>query len=390
MNLHTFHQRTRSRPATTAAALGLILLLALAIGLFAGLPARLGADSSSGAAAAAGELSRAELAQPSPATTNDYSGKVQFDYVGTGVYSDTLIAPPTSPPTDTVQAAYLGEIDLSLHLIREGDVVTGHVLLDGSFAFTETQRIALYEGFDPVAVGPSVSGTFDGTTMRLESEPFTTEASNEQVTRRFQLVSDPVEEGMVRLTGEYRETIWGFGVWPNTAVGRFRLQRPVFDATPVATSGNSAPFGVDDLIETLKGQSITINVISNDVDGDFDLITVTGVDAPQHGTATTDGTRITYVPNADFVGFDSFAYTISDGRDGTGTASVRVTVNEPGQSTPGSTPVSGETPAPGETPMPATPAPGETPTLGTTPTPTSPASGGPADGTLYLPIITQP
>jgi len=43
-------------------------------------------------------------------------------------------------------------------------------------------------------------------------------------------------------------------------------------------------------------------------------------------TINTDST-LTYAPNGNFSGNDSFSYTLSDGKDGTGTASVNVTVN---------------------------------------------------------------
>ncbi len=38
------------------------------------------------------------------------------------------------------------------------------------------------------------------------------------------------------------------------------------------------------------------------------------------------GTSITYTPNANFFGADSFTYTVSDGNGGTATATVSVTV----------------------------------------------------------------
>lgn len=54
------------------------------------------------------------------------------------------------------------------------------------------------------------------------------------------------------------------------------------------------------------------------------------VSAPDgaHGFVTiNEDQTITYTPNFDFVGDDSFEYTINDGQDGFATATVFVTVN---------------------------------------------------------------
>ncbi|MEZ4681287.1 MAG: Ig-like domain-containing protein [Caldilineaceae bacterium] len=58
---------------------------------------------------------------------------------------------------------------------------------------------------------------------------------------------------------------------------------------------------------------MTVNVLANDGDVNGDALTVTGVSKPQFGTATTDGQRVTYTPNAGFAGEDSFSYFVSDG-----------------------------------------------------------------------------
>ena len=49
---------------------------------------------------------------------------------------------------------------------------------------------------------------------------------------------------------------------------------------------------------------------------------------PSHGTATINSDNtITYRPNLNFNGEDSFTYTISDGNGGTDTATVHITVS---------------------------------------------------------------
>ena len=134
----------------------------------------------------------------------------------------------------------LGYIDLALALVQSGDVVTGYVSLDRTLVFTQEHTI------DGYAVGPLVSGTFDGTLLRLESEKFSRVMSSGRTleedgrvlpertaTRQFSLVSTEVRADTDRtdrvdLVGEYRETIWGLTPQPITVVGTFSLWRPVF------------------------------------------------------------------------------------------------------------------------------------------------------------------
>jgi YVTN family beta-propeller protein len=69
-----------------------------------------------------------------------------------------------------------------------------------------------------------------------------------------------------------------------------------------------------------------IDVLGNDTDADGDALTVTGVGTVGNGTVSLVDGVISYTPNADFHGTDSFTYTISDGQGGTATATVKVTV----------------------------------------------------------------
>ena len=52
---------------------------------------------------------------------------------------------------------------------------------------------------------------------------------------------------------------------------------------------------------------------------------IASVGQPQAGTAVTNAGQVVYTPNSNFLGDDSFTYTISDGQS-TSTATVRVDV----------------------------------------------------------------
>ena len=72
-----------------------------------------------------------------------------------------------------------------------------------------------------------------------------------------------------------------------------------------------------------------ITVLANDTDPDTgDTRTITEVTQPTNGTVviTGGGTGVTYTPDANFTGTDTFTYTITDGAFATDTATVSVTV----------------------------------------------------------------
>jgi VCBS repeat-containing protein len=96
------------------------------------------------------------------------------------------------------------------------------------------------------------------------------------------------------------------------------------DVCPV----NDAPVAVDDSATTNEDTPVTINVLANDDDVDGDNLTVTDVTQGQNGTVSIGSNgEVTYTPNDDYTGNDTFEYTVSDGNGGTHTGTVTVTVN---------------------------------------------------------------
>ena len=93
------------------------------------------------------------------------------------------------------------------------------------------------------------------------------------------------------------------------------------------TNANSLPVSNDDFEYTNENTSIIIDVLANDSDADQeDTLTVSSVTLPTNGQADTNGTAITYTPNADYIGDDSFSYTIEDGVGGESVSQVSVQV----------------------------------------------------------------
>ena len=91
---------------------------------------------------------------------------------------------------------------------------------------------------------------------------------------------------------------------------------------------NHSPSASDDTTTTAEDTAKVIYVLANDTDPDGDALTVDSASDPAHGSTAVnaDGT-ITYTPDADYNGPDSFGYTVSDGHGGTATATVHITVD---------------------------------------------------------------
>ncbi|MCB1621681.1 MAG: tandem-95 repeat protein [Thiothrix sp.] len=100
----------------------------------------------------------------------------------------------------------------------------------------------------------------------------------------------------------------------------------------VTSSGvvNQVPQAVNDNVLTKINTALTIDVLGNDSDADGDFLTITAYD---QGTANggsvvlADGFLV-YTPGTDFIGVDSFAYTVSDGQGGSASAVVTVTIED--------------------------------------------------------------
>lgn len=96
---------------------------------------------------------------------------------------------------------------------------------------------------------------------------------------------------------------------------------------------NAPPVAVNDEAETDAGISVLVDVLDNDTDADDDDLVISSFTQGAHGAVAEESGGLRYTPNAGFVGVDTFGYTVSDGRGGSASATVQITVNTP--STPG-------------------------------------------------------
>ncbi len=114
----------------------------------------------------------------------------------------------------------------------------------------------------------------------------------------------------------------------------FKVNDGKKDSVPAAvaimvTPVNDLPVANDDKATIQEDAPImTINALANDTDADGDRLIVVNATQGRNGSVTinTDGT-LTYAPGGNFSGTDTFSYTLSDGKGGTDTATVEMTVD---------------------------------------------------------------
>lgn len=96
------------------------------------------------------------------------------------------------------------------------------------------------------------------------------------------------------------------------------------------TVGNGKPVAQNDAATIPRNTSIVLDPRRNDSDPNGDPITMTAVTTPTKGVAMLNANQtVTYTPNSNFTGSDSFTYALSDGRGETAQGTVSVTVTPP-------------------------------------------------------------
>jgi Ca2+-binding RTX toxin-like protein len=95
------------------------------------------------------------------------------------------------------------------------------------------------------------------------------------------------------------------------------------------------PTPEDDTRETSEGVPVEVRVLNNDSDPDNDPLTIVSFSTPANGSVSINDNEtpddatddfLIYTPNVGFVGTDVFTYEVGDGRGGSASATVSVTV----------------------------------------------------------------
>jgi uncharacterized protein (TIGR03437 family) len=96
------------------------------------------------------------------------------------------------------------------------------------------------------------------------------------------------------------------------------------------TPANAAPTTQNQSVSTAKNTPLPIQLIASDVDGDTLAFSITG--GPSHGSLSGGagfvGPGRTYTPANNYTGPDSFTYKVDDGKGGTTTGTVAISVTD--------------------------------------------------------------
>jgi hypothetical protein len=111
----------------------------------------------------------------------------------------------------------------------------------------------------------------------------------------------------------------------------FQFQaRDVHGAATMATANisvlaaNNVPLAEGLVLSTTQESAVAVNFAASDADGDE--LTYRIVTSPTHGALTGAGTDWVYVPNANFVGTETFTFTANDGQEDAPPATVTIDV----------------------------------------------------------------
>ena len=86
---------------------------------------------------------------------------------------------------------------------------------------------------------------------------------------------------------------------------------------------NDPPTATDDHVTTRPNVAVTVDVLNNDEDPDGDTLALVWVTASTNGSVVINPDQtVTYTPDSDFNGNDSFIYLMGDGKGGTATTAA--------------------------------------------------------------------
>ena len=91
---------------------------------------------------------------------------------------------------------------------------------------------------------------------------------------------------------------------------------------------NIPPLTTADTANAETMQSITVDVLSNDTDGNGETLTLTDVSTSGSGTVTVVNNQVQYISAADFVGSEVLTYDVTDGLDSV-SGTLTITVSAP-------------------------------------------------------------
>ncbi len=212
---------------------------------------------------------------------------------------------------------------------------------DPDFFGNDTFTYAINNGVSSAAVNIIVNPVndppqaTDDSATTTEDTPITVDllANDSDVDSFFAInaITEEPESGSVRLNSDGTVTYTPSMDFEGTDSFTYTITDGQAESTPATVwitveASNDPPRANIDFAPTNEDTEALINVVGNDVDPDDDPLTVTGVSDAAHGSVAINDNLVSYTPDANFFGNDSFSYTVSDGNGGTALGLVNVTV----------------------------------------------------------------
>jgi len=245
--------------------------------------------------------------------TQPVNGTLTNNLDGTVSYTATAAPPATDSFTYTIRDSFGAISNTATVTVNILDSVANVAPVAADDAVTTAEDTAVT--FSVTANDTDANGNLASTTVIVTSTPANGTAvagTNGMVTYR----PAPNFSGVNTFTYAVKDSL---GVVSNEAT-----------VTVTVTAINDAPVAANDTASTNEENSVTINVVANDTDVEGALVagSVAVVAQPANGTvvANGDGT-VTYTPDANFFGTNTFTYTVSDGTVLSSPATVTITVN---------------------------------------------------------------
>jgi hypothetical protein len=113
---------------------------------------------------------------------------------------------------------------------------------------------------------------------------------------------------------------------PNDADGLVNAAIVDPGGVAVPVSSNKLPQAKPDTATTRMNQAVVVKVLANDTDADNDTLTVSQAVANFGVVKIEADSTLTYTPSKDYVGTDVVVYSINDGKGGTASSELTVTV----------------------------------------------------------------
>jgi ELWxxDGT repeat protein len=218
------------------------------------------------------------------------------------------------------------------HLYSMVDTAQGR----GLYAFDAAGNAALIHDADPAhaITAPTQFTEVGGTTYYVDTLPATGRPVVWKVVDASHVV--PVEANIRNLgqIAALNGVLYATGYGKDAAGHQVGSELWRVDGATEATWGpddvEHPPKAKDDSAKVAYGGSVSIDVLKNDTDPDFDPFAIYGWfdHFSAHGSVELTDGRLNYRPDNGFSGTDTFSYTISDGLN-TATGRVTVTVAAP-------------------------------------------------------------